>query len=272
MEDAAELLRECACLRAKITEARAAAVDTTFDQATADVQLLPKLKWRELCTLQGHLAKVCALHWRHDSRQLASCAQDGKVIFWDVQSRSIENVLQSKSQWLLTVAYSLSGSLVASGGLNNLCTVFSVSSSSQSHQTHCELAGHHGYVSCVRFVGDEKAVTASGDRSCALWDVATGKLLTRFHGHANDVTHLAVAKHGSCFVSVSCDRSCRVWDLRELNQRQVLEGHEQVSARANKRSLPLLFRLRSAHSASLPNFSEPSSDKYELKMAIEIAS
>lgn len=34
-------------------------------------------------TLRGHLAKIYAMHWGCDSRNLVSASQDGKLIVWD---------------------------------------------------------------------------------------------------------------------------------------------------------------------------------------------
>lgn len=34
-------------------------------------------------TLRGHLAKIYAMHWASDSRNLVSASQDGKLIVWD---------------------------------------------------------------------------------------------------------------------------------------------------------------------------------------------
>lgn len=34
-------------------------------------------------TLRGHLAKIYAMHWGSDSRNLVSASQDGKLIVWD---------------------------------------------------------------------------------------------------------------------------------------------------------------------------------------------
>ena len=36
--------------------------------------------------LSGHLAKIYAMHWASDSRNLVSASQDGKLIVWDSYS------------------------------------------------------------------------------------------------------------------------------------------------------------------------------------------
>lgn len=46
-------------------------------------------------------------------------------------------------------------------------------------------------------------LTASGDGTCALWDVESGQLLQSFHGHGADVLclDLAPSETGNTFVS-----------------------------------------------------------------------
>lgn len=53
----------------------------------------------------------------------------------------------------------------------------------------------------VLFYG--QILTASGDGTCALWDVESGQLLQSFHGHGADVLclDLAPSETGNTFVS-----------------------------------------------------------------------
>ena len=83
--------------------------------------------------MPGHLAKIYAMHWASDSRNLVSASQDGKLIVWD--SYSTNKVSQSvspadiefssnslqvhaiplRSSWVMTCAYAPSGTYVACG-------------------------------------------------------------------------------------------------------------------------------------------------------------
>ena len=74
-EEEAALRREAEELRARIVSARQAVADVSFESATGDVLLLPKLRFRCARTYKGHLAKVYAIHWSRDSQHIVSCAQ-----------------------------------------------------------------------------------------------------------------------------------------------------------------------------------------------------
>lgn len=52
-------------------------------QATASLEAIGRVQMRTRRTLRGHLAKIYAMHWGSDSRNLVSASQDGKLIVWD---------------------------------------------------------------------------------------------------------------------------------------------------------------------------------------------
>lgn len=67
----------------KFQDARKAACDTSLVQATASLEPIGRVQMRTRRTLRGHLAKIYAMHWGSDSRNLVSASQDGKLIVWD---------------------------------------------------------------------------------------------------------------------------------------------------------------------------------------------
>jgi WD40 repeat protein len=102
--------------------------------------------------------------------------------------------IKLNSLFVITCAFSPSGNLVASGGLDNICSVYNVTkflTGTQNHNqplTAQELTGHDGFISDIVFKDDIHVLTASGDHSSALWDIPTGKLITQFKGHKREVT------------------------------------------------------------------------------------
>lgn len=66
-----------------LQEARKAASDTTLASVAANLEPIGRIQMRTRRTLRGHLAKIYAMHWASDSRNLVSASQDGKLIVWD---------------------------------------------------------------------------------------------------------------------------------------------------------------------------------------------
>lgn len=63
-------------------------------QATNNLEPIGRIQMRTRRTLRGHLAKIYAMHWGSDSRNLVSASQDGKLIVWDSHTTNkVSNIL-----------------------------------------------------------------------------------------------------------------------------------------------------------------------------------
>ena len=121
------------------------------------------------------------------------------------------------------------GQMVACGGLDNLCSIYSLEaiSSGLPGRATQELSAHDGYLSCCRFVDPAKILTCSGDSTCMAWDVETGESLKTFRGHGGDTMSLSVCPTDkNLFVSGSCDATSKVWDMRTGQCTHTFSGHE----------------------------------------------
>lgn len=153
----------------------------------SELEPLPRIGMRVRRTLRGHLAKIYAMHWAQDKRHLVSASQDGKLIVWDAYTTNKIHAIPLRSSWVMTCAYAPSGNLVACGGLDNMCSVYSLKSREGPAKAYKELNGHTGYLSCCRFLSDRQIITSSGDMSCVLWDIDSGTKVLEFDDHTGDV-------------------------------------------------------------------------------------
>ncbi|GLH07549.1 Guanine nucleotide-binding protein subunit beta-1 [Gryllus bimaculatus] len=226
MNELDSLRQEAETLKNAIRDARKAACDTSLVQATNNMEPIGRIQMRTRRTLRGHLAKIYAMHWGSDSRNLVSASQDGKLIVWDSYTTNKVHAIPLRSSWVMTCAYAPSGSYVACGGLDNICSIYSLKTREGNVRVSRELPGHTGYLSCCRFLDDNQIVTSSGDMSCALWDIETGQQCTSFIGHTGDVMSLSLSPDMRTFVSGACDASAKLWDIREGSCKQTFPGHE----------------------------------------------
>lgn len=143
-------------------------------------------------TLKGHLAKIYAMHWSTDRRHLVSASQDGKLIIWDAYTTNKVHAIPLRSSWVMTCAYAPSGNYVACGGLDNICSIYNLSSREGPTRVARELSGHSGYLSCCRFINDRRIITSSGDMTCMLWDIESGSKVTEFADHLGDVMSISI--------------------------------------------------------------------------------
>lgn len=90
---------------------------------------------------------------------------DGKLIIWDTWTGNKVQVIPLRSAWVMSVAFAPSGSFVACGGMDNMCTVYDVNNRDSTGNAKIvrELAGYEGFLSSCRFLDDTHILTGSGD-------------------------------------------------------------------------------------------------------------
>ncbi|XP_012697392.1 guanine nucleotide-binding protein subunit beta-4 [Clupea harengus] len=225
MSELEQLREEAEQLRVQIQDARKACSDSTLKQISAGLDPVGRIQMRTRRTLRGHLAKIYAMHWGCDVRLLVSASQDGKLIIWDSYTTNKIHAIPLRSSWVMTCAYAPSGSFVACGGLDNICSIYSLKTREGNVRVTRELVGHTGYLSCCRFIDDSQVVTSSGDTTCALWDIETGQQAVSFPGHTGDVMSLALSPDRHTFVSGACDATSKLWDIRDGMCRQSFDSH-----------------------------------------------
>jgi len=227
--------READGLKDKIRMKKDQTADTSLRAMAQEVEPLPRIVMRPRRTLKGHLAKIYAMHWSTDKRHLVSASQDGKLIVWDAYTTNKVHAIPLRSSWVMTCAYSPSGSFVACGGLDNICSIYSLKGSNAAAtgggpgaavKVSRELSAHTGYLSCCRFINDRQIVTSSGDMTCMLWDIEAGVRTMEFNDHTGDVMSLSLSPNSNTFVSGACDSTAKVWDIRTGKAVQTFTGHD----------------------------------------------
>lgn len=139
-------------------------------------------------TLKGHMGKIYSMHWSESNNNLVSAAQDGVLIVWDGITTNKLHAIPLACAWVMTCGFAPSGDFVASGGLDNSCSVFNLSSpATDEGKPATELTGHNGHLSACRFLSNEQILTSSGDKTSVLWDTQSGKQITKFEEHTGDV-------------------------------------------------------------------------------------
>ncbi|KAI9474003.1 MAG: WD40-repeat-containing domain protein [Benjaminiella poitrasii] len=221
--------READILKERIKQRKEALADTTLKEMAKDVEPLARVMMKVRRNLKGHLAKIYAMHWSSDSQHLVSASQDGKLIIWNAYTTHKIHAIPLRSSWVMTAAYSPSGSFIASGGLDNICSIYNIKNrdSLVTNRPARELAAHVGYISCCRFLDDRRILTSSGDMTCLLWDIDAGVKTHEFSDHLGDVMSLSVNPNDpNMFVSGACDSTAKIWDIRTRKCVQTFSGHE----------------------------------------------
>jgi len=178
--------------------------------------------------LQGHFGKITALDWSSDSTTIVSASQDGNLLLWDALSTSKKQDVRLKSSYVMSVCFEpTTNQFVASGGLDNICTVYKVGGEGKA-QLKTELVSHEGYLSSCKFWhSPSKMLTASADTTALLWDVEKGTILDTFSEHKANIIEVILAGPNT-WLSTSVDTTIKMWDVRtsaECGSVQTFTGH-----------------------------------------------
>uniref|UniRef100_A0A7I4C0T8 Uncharacterized protein n=1 Tax=Physcomitrium patens TaxID=3218 RepID=A0A7I4C0T8_PHYPA len=137
------------------------------------------LSFKCVRTLQGHTGKIYSLDWAYrETSRIVSTSQDGRLIVWNAISSQKTHSFKLACAWVMAAAISPSGNTVACGGLDNVCSIFNLSSAPDKEDNlpvSGTLTGHAGYLSCCKYIPtqEEHIVTSSEDHTCRLWDAVT---------------------------------------------------------------------------------------------------
>ncbi|XP_055335281.1 guanine nucleotide-binding protein subunit beta-5-like [Paramacrobiotus metropolitanus] len=225
--DIDSLQAEIESLRKKLEEEKRKHNDLTLNKMAEKLDNVPPISWKQRRILKGHQSKVLSIDWAQDKRRMVSSSQDGKLIVWDAFTSNKENAISMPTTWVMSCAFAPSGGIICAGGLDNKCSVFTLSSDEDASQRKKTVATHTSYLSACTFAhSDQQILTASGDCTCALWDVESSQIIQSFHGHERDVMAIDLCpSEAATFVSGSSDQTARIWDLRNGECVQQFEGH-----------------------------------------------
>jgi guanine nucleotide-binding protein G(I)/G(S)/G(T) subunit beta-1 len=226
MADLEAAKQEANNLKNQIKQNAAQKTGTTLAQAASGTPALANMSGRIRRTLKGHLAKIYAMQWAQESPTLASASQDGKLIVWNAVTCLKMNAITLPSNWVMTCGYSPDGEFVASGGLDNNCSVWKLRGTQTPNKVSRELTGHDGFLSCCRFLDNRQILTSSGDHTSVLWDIETAHQVQVFRQHTGDVMFVALNNDKKQFVSASCDSTIVAWDIRQPKPTHIFPQHE----------------------------------------------
>lgn len=191
-------------------------------------------------TLSGHNSKVTDIAFSPDSYKIFSVCTDGFGIIWDLLSGLKLQAIPLDFPWAMACAYSPSGRIVALGGLENKCSIYTVNVDQNlypaartnniplKYKTSKSFgAQHKALIHSMEFLSNNELITASGDSVIRLWDVEKLRKVCEFVAHSLDVLSVLKVTGDTAtprnFFSSSCDGTVRYWDSRDPNPVQTLQ-------------------------------------------------
>jgi WD40 repeat protein/serine/threonine protein kinase len=172
--------------------------------------------------------RIGALAVSPDGNWIATGSAGTEVQIWKVQDgppRSGEEDrkpaarLSGHTAEVSALAFSPAGDLLASGGERGDVRLWRRETRGQSIAwvPDRELSGHNGSITALRFTPDgRRLVSASGDRTCGQWDLASGEELRQLVlKHPEWISGLDISVDGTMALTTCDDGSARLWRLAD---------------------------------------------------------
>lgn len=218
-------------------------------QFSPDSKLLVTASWSGLCklwsvpdcqpirTLRGHNCNVGAIVFHPqatislDSSAccMASCAQDGTVKLWNLQSEEPIADIEGHAPYRVSrLAYHPSGRFLGTCCFDNSWRLWDLEA--QEEILHQE--GHSKPVYDIAFQRDGSlAVTGGLDGFGRVWDLRTGRCIMFMEGHLKSILAIDFAPNGYHIATGSEDNSCKIWDLRQRSLIYTIPAHTNLVAK-----------------------------------------
>jgi WD40 repeat protein len=175
----------------------------------------------------GHTARVRAVSFTPDGKQLVSVSEDKSVRIWDVDSGACLRVLYPPAGpglegLLYAGALAPDGKTLAVAGYGLKfpdIPVYLIDL--ESGAVKLALRGHTDTVMCLAFSPTGHLLASAGyDKTIRVWSTGTGECLYTMQGHKGTIYGVAFAPEGPRLATAAEDKTARVWDF--TTQKEVL--------------------------------------------------
>ena len=168
--------------------------------------------------LGSHQAEVRSVCFNPDGTRIATGSFDKRVCIWPIKEGHAPNGEINQSQSIWDVAYSHSGTILASAGEDCTISIWDVYSSSQPQLLQALQENDHT-IQALAFSPDDQVLASGTDGAgVQLWDVDSGNLIQTLPTDSLDC--LTVAFHPGGELLIGGDRSglLYMWSMREQEQ------------------------------------------------------
>ncbi|HWP47493.1 MAG TPA: WD40 repeat domain-containing protein [Candidatus Limnocylindrales bacterium] len=146
-------------------------------------------------------------------------AQGNNIVLWNLKSGNLLKTLQT-DQKVLALSFSPDGQLLASGGYDNLVTLWNPDRGEKIGR----LKGHTGWINTLAFHPEGKLLASGGDDGkILLWNTggiqSATSLLGTLEQYGSEIYKIAFSPNGQLLASIDRNGTLVLWD--PMNRRQV---------------------------------------------------
>jgi WD40 repeat protein len=186
--------------------ALSASVDTTVRYW--DLEAAEKKKDPLIRVLEGRASWVRSVAFSPDGARGYSAGWFSMTRAWDLATGKQLNPIEGHECTVIATVLSPDGKRLFSGSYDGSIGVWDLATGKASSRIHCAKV-----VTCVAVAPDGRHVLAGNPDFLEYYDVASGRAIHRFVGHAPWVLTAAITADGKRGLSSGSDGTLRAWDL-----------------------------------------------------------
>ena len=143
---------------------------------------------KAIAKVDRHHGEVSTVGIDITNKYMFSCGDDGKTFALDIKSGKLAFTLPVHIDAVNDIAFSSNGNWIATASYDRKVSVFNLAMMKQKHS----LKAHSKPVMNIKFIGNNKLISIDKDSKAIVWDIYTGKVITRLEGIHDDVTQIVV--------------------------------------------------------------------------------
>lgn len=150
-----------------------------------------------------------SLDFSPDNSKIVTGLTNNAIKIYNMPAGTVHKSFVGHTGWVLCVAYSPNGNMLASGGNDDVVKIWDTNGTLKH-----TLKGHAADVFSVKFTPDNKyLISGAMDGTLKVWDTESGQLVRTLTGHKGGIRQVAIAPGGKWIASVSVDSTTRIWDI-----------------------------------------------------------
>lgn len=185
---------------------------------------------RSSAAISGHGSTILACQFApHTSSRMVTGSGDGTARIWDCDTNTPFKTLRGHNNWVLSVAWSPDGKLIATGSMDNTVRIWNPKTGEQIGQP---LTGHTKWITALSWepyhlveIGNTpRLVSSSKDGTVRVWDLDRHVCQFTMSGHKQCVSCVKWGGLGDIY-STSHDKTIKVWNSKDGRMVSNLTSH-----------------------------------------------
>jgi WD40 repeat protein/serine/threonine protein kinase len=173
------------------------------------VALLVKLPELQVSrTLKGHSAKVVAVTFSPDCKQIGTASSDGAAKVWPTRGVPDRRVIRAHTRAVHALAFSPDGGLLASAGEEGAAKLWDL----QTQSARQTWTADKGPAEAVAFSGDGSRLAVALGYHALVWDLKNARELCNVSGCEARVRGVALSQDGRFLVTACWEHQADVWN------------------------------------------------------------